>query len=259
LFYTKPVDGTPICGEAFMGLRYRIDYTSHAVSAASRSLGGVGNAYSANLLYWGNQPQDPVFAEVNWQQQELSQWPQQVNIPQPTTNNAKIDLLNMLNKPAPSPMAVLYFYCHCSVGKGNTPVLRFGSTNDSTDVVGRIEIGTLAMADKPLIFANACSTATADAYMANELAEIFFRRGCRAFLGTETKVPVLFASRFAFLFFNFFYRKIDAAPMAGGEAVVQARLWCWTHYRNIGGLFYSYINQYELFMAEEAEVKALRR
>jgi hypothetical protein len=47
--------------------------------------------------------------------------------------------------------------------------------------------------------------------------------------------------------------------MAAGEAVVQTRLFLWTHYRNIGGLLYTYVNQYELFMAQNAEVMALAR
>jgi hypothetical protein len=46
--------------------------------------------------------------------------------------------------------------------------------------------------------------------------------------------------------------------MAAGEAVTQARLFLWTHYRNIGGLFYSHVNQYDLFLAREDEVRALR-
>ena len=42
------------------------------------------------------------------------------------------------------------------------------------------------------------------------------------------------------------------------ESVAQTRLCLWTCYRNIGGLFYTYVNQYELFMASKAEVEAAR-
>jgi hypothetical protein len=83
-------------------------------------------------------------------------------------------------------------------------------------------------------------------------------RRARGFLGTETKVPISFASRFAVVFFKFFYRELDPAPIAAGEAVAQTRLFFWTRYRNIGGILYSYVNQYELFMASASEAAALR-
>jgi len=66
------------------------------------------------------------------------------------------------------------------------------------------------------------------------------------------------ASRFAEIFFHFFYRKADQAPMAAGEALAQTRLFLLTEYANIGGIFYTYLNQYELYMASDSEVQALR-
>jgi hypothetical protein len=141
---------------------------------------------------------------------------------------------------------VLYLFCQCNPGAGNNPTLRFGSTNDPANVIVQTDFGTSALADRPLVFANACTTVAADPYMANDLEEAFFDRDCRAYIGTETKVPIIFGSRFAEIFFRFFYRLLDPAPMAAGEAVTQARLFLWTHYRNIGGLFYSHVNQYDL-------------
>jgi hypothetical protein len=110
------------------------------------------------------------------------------------------------------------------------------------------------------VFANACTTSAADPYIANELETVFFDRGCRAYLGTETKVPIQLASRFAWIFFHFFYRRLDPRnrPIAAGEAVVQTRRFLWRYYRNLGGIFYTYVNQYELFMADDAELAALR-
>lgn len=127
-----------------------------------------------------------------------------------------------------------------------------------TDMVRRTELGTKLLVDRPFVFANACTTAATDPYIANELEGIFFDRGCRAYLGTETKVTIQFASRFASIFFHFFYRIVDPAPMAAGEALAQTRLFLWSHYRNIGGLFYTHVNQYELFMAREPEILRLR-
>jgi hypothetical protein len=165
--------------------------------------------------------------------------------------------VRLLYEPKPMPTTVLYLFCQCA-GDPNDPILRFGSTLQAADVVRRTEFGQRPFTDRPLVFANACTTTTIDPYLASELEESFFGRGARAFLGTETKVPIRFASRFALIFFWFFYRKVDPAPMAAGEAVAQSRLFLWTQYRNIGGLFYTYVNEYELFMAGDTEVQALR-
>jgi hypothetical protein len=253
-----PAPGDPVQATSFMGLRYRINYKAYPVKA-SKSLGRMEESYGAHLLYWGNQPQDATGLESDWQQKQLTGWTRQIIVPTPSAGtNAKNELLKMLDKPSPSPVAVLYLFCQCSVGAGNDPLLRFGSTPQASDVLRRTELGQSRLLDCPLVFANACSTAGADPYIANELERIFFDRGCRAYLGTEAKVPIAFASRFAFIFFNFFYRKVDPEPMAAGEAFAQAKLFLWTNYKNIGGLLYTYINQYDLFMADSAEISRLR-
>jgi hypothetical protein len=253
-----PTPGAPIDPMGFLGLRFRISYTSHEVQAASKVLGRSNETYRGHLLYWGDQPQDPTGLEAQWQRKQLQAWQNQVFIPASSaTPSSKQELLTYLDNPSPTPMAVLYIFCQCTMGDGNDPVLRFGSTAQASDVIRRTELGTKLLSDQPLVFANACTTSAADPYLANELEVSFFIRGCRAYLGTESKVPIQFASRFAAIFFPFFYRQLDPEPMAAGEAVSQTRLFLWTHYRNIGGIFYTYINQYELFMANDADVRAL--
>jgi len=226
-----------------------------------QALGALDSTYRAHLLYWGGQPQDPTALEARRQAAAWGRWPNQVFVPaSPDSPGAKAELVKLLSDPEQSPTSVLYLFCQCSVGDGDTPILRFGSTNKPDDVVRQLELGFQPLADRPLVFANACSTAAADPYMANELAETFFRRQCRAFIGTETKVPIEFAGRFASIFFSFFYREADPAqaPMAAGEAVCQARLFLWNRLASIGGLFYTYLNQYELFLAHKDEVAGLR-
>jgi hypothetical protein len=44
--------------------------------------------------------------------------------------------------------------------------------------------------------------------------------------------------------------------MPAGEALAQARMFLWTQYRNPGGLFYSLINQYNLYLASGSEVES---
>ncbi len=260
MYQTPPDPGNPIDPTRFLGLRYRIGYTAHQVPSGSKALGSVDEAYAAHMLYWGDQPGDQTGAEARWQQQQFSAWTSQVFVPSSWPNpNSKAELVKMLYHPFPTPMPVIYIFCQSGLDTGGDEVLRFGLTNNSSDVLKRTEIGAKSFADRPLVFANACATLTSDPYFANELERKFFSRGCRAYLGTETKVPIQLASRFAHIFFSFFYRKVDPQPMAAGEALAQTRLFLWTNYKNIGGLLYTYVNQYELFMAKDNEVVALRR
>jgi hypothetical protein len=252
-----PPDGQPVDAMRFLGLRYRLSYTSHPVQMASRALGGPDETHHAHFLYWGDAANDITGLEARWQRSQWDGWPNQVFVPQ-TPQNAKAELLQLLNDPRPAPTAVLYILCQCNIGTGNSPALRFGSTNDIANMVEETDFGTSALADRPLVFANACATVATDPFMANELEEAFFARDCRAYLGTETKVPIVFGSRFATIFFHFLYRRLNPNPMAAGEAATQTRLFLWTHYRNIGGLFYTYVNLYDLFLARDDEVLALR-
>ncbi len=68
-------------------------------------------------------------------------------------------------------------------------------------------------------------------------------------------MPIPLASRFALIFCHYLYRKVDPDPISAGEAAFQARLFLWHQYKNIGGIFYTYVNQYELFMATEEELR----
>jgi hypothetical protein len=157
------------------------------------------------------------------------------------------------------PAGVLYLFCHYAL-IANVPVLRFGlDSGNPDDILDETEIGTAEFQSHPLVFANACMTGATGIYAANELEKAFINRGCRAFIGTESKVPVQMASRFAATFFAFFLRLVAPDPMAGGEAMTQARLLLWTNYRNIGGLLYSYVNQYDLYLAGAAELTTLQR
>jgi hypothetical protein len=258
-----PTPGEAVDPMGFLALRFRLEYWGYeGVSAASKALGAMAKAHQAYCLYWGSNPNDETGIEAAWQRQQFQHWQNQVFAPHiPDSPNAYAEVLQAFSAPELSPTPVLYFFCQAAVGEGNKPVLRFGPTSGPTDVLQTTDLLSLIgkpLVDQPLVFANACTTSSADPYVANELQKSLFGRGCRAFLGTETKVPIQLASRFATIFFNFFYRRIDSAPMAAGEALAQTRLFLLTEYNNIGGIFYAYLNQYELFMADQPEVEALR-
>jgi hypothetical protein len=252
-----PPAGQPVDPSNFLGLRFRINYIAHDIkSPKSKALGSTDQTYRANFLYWGTQPNDTAAAEARWQQLQWAQWANQVFIPDDSSDqNPRDKLLRLLDNPTPNPMRFMYLFCHCEVGEGNKPVLRFGSKKQPADLIRQVDLGLTPLADQPLVFVNACTSAASNPYVANELEQVFFRRGCRAYLGTEIYMPIPLASRFALIFCHYFYRKVDPDPISAGEAVYQARLFLWHQYRNIGGIFYTYVNQYELFMATEEELR----
>jgi hypothetical protein len=218
-------------------------------------MGDLSTTNSLELLYWGDKSDDAVAIEARWQAAEYAHWKWSHPIPiVAAPEGPKAQVLQALERPAPPPVSVLYMYCHCSVGNGTKPFLRFGNTSRQEDTIDRTEMSQRMFVDSPLVFANACSTAQADAHMTGELEQCFFERGARAFIGTETKVPIRLASKFAWLYFQFLYRRASADPIAAGEALTQARLFLWTQFRNIGGLFYSITNQYDLYLASEEEI-----
>jgi hypothetical protein len=245
--------------EKFLGLRFRIGTRSWDVNNGSVAVGGLDSTYSMDLLYWGNQAGDDVAIESQWQADEYKLWKWSKLLPDLALPDPKQQLIRALDQPAPAPVGVLYFYCHCSVGNGAQPVLRFGNTAKAPDTLSRTDISQRNLPDGPLVFANACTTSQADPHMTSELEQRFFGRGVRAFIGTETKVPTRLASKFAWLYFQFLYRRADpeSKPMAAGEALTQARIFLWTQYKNVGGLFYSLTNQYDLYLASNEEVLAL--
>ncbi len=262
-----PAEGQPIDPLKFLGMRCRVAYTCYQVPSSSRALGALKATHRAHFLYWGAGEKDATANEARWQRDLFKSWDNQIFVPNQGAQAAmpgaaaptyRAELLKLLSKPEPSPTSLLYLFCQSDTETNNAPVLRFGETNDPGNLVQQMDFGTTALTDRPLIFANACGTASADTYQANLLEKTFFDRDCRAFLGTEIKVPIVLASRFAAIFFHFLYRKLDPAPIAAGEAAAQTRLFLWTQYCNLGGLFYCYINQYDLYVADTKEIEELR-
>jgi hypothetical protein len=260
--------GVPIDPTKFWGLRYRLQYTSYnPPRVPSASLGSPQEACCTNLMFFGNSPKE--LAEVQWQKQIWTALSSKIKnrlVPSGMTDR-KSEILKALTDPdsiqgsANVPAAVLYLFCHYGKDPNDTPILRFGDTSNPDDILTEPEFGTSAFGSRPLVFANACATAGTDVYSANAVTKAFFDRGCRAFIGTDCMVPAAMASRFAVIFFYFFLRLVDKQqlPMAAGEAIAQTRLFLWCHYRNIGGLLYSYLNQYDLYMASDAEIRTLQK
>ncbi len=260
LMYTRPLRSDEVVDcELFLGLRYRIGSKSFETKALSRALGAPETVSTLNFLYWGTDANDDVGKQSQWQREEFGRWSGHCFVPQGKTTPPREQVLKALDDPSPKPAGILYFYCHCTAGDGGDPILQFSDEASADDIIKAdgIYLGTLV--DGPLVFLNACMSAAGNPLATSELEARFFKRQIRGFIGTETKVPVALASRFAWLFFQFFQRKIDPSSMAAGEALAQSRLFLWTQYRNLGGLFYCLVNGYDLQLESKELLAQLSR
>ena len=134
---------------------------------------------SVNLLYWGDNAQDEAAAQATWQAAEYARLGRAHFLPNRNQPDFKLQIMTAIDEP-PVPVGILYFFCHCSVGDGSKPCLRFGNTSKKNDIVERAEFSLKPLIDAPLVFANACATAKADPSMTSELESSFFDRGIRA-------------------------------------------------------------------------------
>ncbi|MFF8289370.1 ATP-binding protein [Streptomyces sp. NPDC016309] len=251
---TLPRPGQPVQAHDFLGLRLRISHVSHPSFDTTRALDD--DAVRAHLMYWGGKPNDETLLAAEEHARELSGWRPKV-LPA-TSEGRKAQLAEFLWDP--SPVSLIYVFCQASTGAGNKPSLRFGSTSDACDVLQLTDMGIAPMTDRPLVFINACETSAAEHTYSNELQNTFLKRGSRAYIGSECKVPTNFAARFASVFFHFLYtREHEGSPTSAGEALAQTRKFFWDEYRSIGGLFYSYVNDYHVRIAKPHEVAALHR
>jgi hypothetical protein len=250
MYREAPEPGQPINPENFLGIRLRLNAISYEMKY-NRAMGGT---VPTHLMYWGDRTDDPVAVETARHRDELEQWAPRVL---PTCTPAKEQVLGFLGDPAPSPVGLVYVYSRALTGTDTG--FRFAEGTGADATVTLREIGSKTIPDRPLVFANACGTAAASAYVANDMEARFFLRGCSAFVGTECRVPIAFAARFAATFFHFLHASNDGTATPAGEALAQARRFFFTEYGSLGGLFYSYVNDYYLFLASDDEVAQMSR
>ncbi|MFB6892403.1 hypothetical protein ACFCX4_24175 [Kitasatospora sp. NPDC056327] len=255
LLHLDPVSpGRPVDPSAFLGLRFRVGWTRRQ-TRGSRALGDWRRTTRAHLLYEAQDPADAVGAEARRHAEELGRWESALLLTGGEPRTAHLS--GFLAAPSPSPVSLLYFYCHCVTGTGGDPRLRFGPTNDAGHVLRRVDMGSDPFADRPVVFVNACGTNESDPLLVNQLMDSFLNREARAYIGTEGRVPPGLAARFATAFFSFLYGTAgtDRAPV--GESLAQARRFLWERYRNLGGLFYGYVNDGLLYQADDDHVRRL--
>jgi hypothetical protein len=259
LYCEEPRNGAPIDATKFWALRFRVDYQSYIISGRkSPALGSPNYSKVGHAYYWVGPHGDRTLAEANWQRERLETLPSHVSMPT-DKQNPKQQLIKWLAEPWPPPMPVLYMYCRAKVDDNSQ--LEFGHNilERANVTIQVLELPGDPFKDVRFVFCNACESGQKQPGQAINLLEShFFDRGCSAFLGTVHETPIGLASRFAVTFFHFFYGRVDGRIISAGEAVVQARRFLWLKYRNIGGLFFNYVNEYDLYFADLAELKQHR-
>jgi hypothetical protein len=158
-----------------------------------------------------------------------------VNLVSRTRRDELVDAL----KDGATPDQILYVFCH-AVAAGLT-----GDGPDASCLVlsgdERITLGdlnleaptTVQLAGSPLVFINACESAELSPLFYDGFVPYFMAKGARGVIGTECKIPALFAAEWATSFFDQF---LDGASL--GEVFLRMRRDFFQQHGNPLGLIY---------------------
>ncbi|MEM5317160.1 CHAT domain-containing protein [Paraburkholderia sp. JHI869] len=153
--------------------------------------------------------------------------------------NSWSTLMRSLNDPA-APEQILYFYCHAvsrglaqSGGPSASSIALTDATRTLNDIV--LNAGTdVPLAGSPLVFINACESATMSPAFYDGFAPYFMSKGARGVIGTECQMPALFAMKWALAFFEKF---LGGAPL--GKTFLDLRMSFLRNHNNPLGLLYA--------------------
>jgi hypothetical protein len=103
---------------------------------------------------------------------------------------------------------ILYFYCHAAtnqqVERDETYLKFSGGTRLTLRELYRNETSAETLPGKPLVFINACESASLSPQFYDGFMPYFTSRGARGMIGTECEMPALFAATWAKQFFDYF-------------------------------------------------------
>jgi CHAT domain len=160
-----------------------------------------------------------------------------------TQRQTKTDLLTALS--SLSNDQLMYFYCHANTynpSESRDP----GSSFITLTNHERITLADLkreapmrdTLPGNPLIFLNACESAEISPEFYDGFVPYFMAKGARGVVGTECKMPALFATEWAMLFFP---RFLGGAPLS--ELFLELRQeFCKQHNNPLGLLYTVYCN-----------------
>ncbi|MGK7871159.1 hypothetical protein [Falsiroseomonas sp. E2-1-a20] len=151
------------------------------------------------------------------------------------------------------PAQLHHFYCHCETERApaEAHTLRFHTGSilwgerrvtlgDLGSALARLRLASDEaedVADRPLIFLNACASAAVDPSGIGSFPEIFADERFLGFIGTETVMPDAFASAFAEALLTRLLLQTQPEPL--GRALHRARWDMLRRYKNPLGLLYS--------------------
>jgi hypothetical protein len=131
---------------------------------------------------------------------------------------------------------VLYLYCHATASQSDTDESKLTFTGRQS-----VSLGTLwrsapdddKLSSRPLVFLNACESADMSPNFYDGFVPYFEAKGARGVIGTECKIPGLFASKWAQAFFDELF---TGKPL--GDVVLELRKRFLTQHNNPLGLLY---------------------
>ncbi|WP_448625823.1 CHAT domain-containing protein [Geodermatophilus sp. URMC 64] len=135
---------------------------------------------------------------------------------------------------------VFYLYCHATAkgprdaGGIRASSVEFGDGALTLADLYREAPTETALAGNPLVFVNACESSELSPLFYDGFVPYFMAKGARGVIGTECKIPALFAEEWAGRFFD---RFLDAEPL--GEIVRALCQEFVTQHRNPLGLIYA--------------------
>lgn len=143
---------------------------------------------------------------------------------------------------------LMYFYCHANTSSPDSNNSRDPWESSYIQLVNheRITLSDLnreapmreTLPGNPLIFLNACESAEISPEFYDGFVPYFMAKGARGVIGTECKMPALFATEWAMLFFP---RFLSGMPI--GELVLELRQeFCKQHSNPLGLLYTVYCN-----------------
>jgi hypothetical protein len=246
LYFGETRSGATLDWSNFLGMRHNIEQIPRQANVLVDDYVIMSNnpSLSVSLNLNISIDEQMKFDGVARQVQDWSQRSASSNgVIELTQRQTKADLLTALS--TRSNDQLMYFYCHANTydpSESQDPGCSFITLTNHE----RITLADLkreapmeeTLPGNPLIFLNACESAEISPEFYDGFVPYFMAKGARGVVGTECKMPALFATEWAMLFFP---RFLGGAPLS--ELFLELRQeFCKQHNNPLGLLYTVYCN-----------------
>jgi hypothetical protein len=163
------------------------------------------------------------------------------------------DLFALLNNPD-TPEHILYFYCDAKSylpnehgGIDSSKLILTDGDVELKDLYAHSPTDQPPLNNAPLVFLNACKSASMSPYIYHGLVPYLLNRGVRGVIGTEIDTPAFFAAEFA----QEFLKRFVAGGKQLGELLLEMRREYLFNKHNIMGLLYALHSSAEIVVQRE--------